>query len=192
MITLDETSLRALLFTGGNGSSLDEKLAKLLGEVLRYGEPVSLAGIGVISIDDAGRLCVSPSPSQRVFLAYVVEDKPRVRAIFDFLKAHGFEPWMDTECLLPGQHWPRAIERAIEGADFVVPCFSKVSTAKRGFFQAELRLALNCARLRPLDATYLVPVRLELRSIQKYTQYVDLFPTPEPGLQKLLQALRGE
>ncbi len=196
MIRLDEPSLRALLYSKESRPHLEEKLVNLLGEALRHGEPVHLAGIGILSADAGGGLRVSPSPSPRVFLAYVVEDQPRARSIFRFLKEHGFEPWMDVECLLPGQNWPRAIERAIEGADYVVPCFSKVSASKRGFFHAELRLALDYARLRPLDAAYLVPVRLEPcpvpRSIQKQTQYVDLFPDPEAGLRKLLQALRGE
>lgn len=196
MISLDEEDLRELLFPGGHPSLLEEKLAALLGATLSHGEPVHLEGIGVVSLDDQRTIRIAPSPRPRVFLAYVVEDLPQVRAIYRFLKARGFEPWMDVECLLPGQNWPRAIERAIESADFVVPCFSKVSASKRGYFQAELRLALECAHLRPMDETYLAPARLEPcqlpRSIQKHTQYVDLFPEPAPGLRKLLKTLRGK
>lgn len=196
MISLDELDLRELLFPGRNQSHIEEKLAALFRETLSHGEPVYLEGIGVVSLDDHGRIGVEPSPRPRVFLAYVVEDLPQIRAIYQFLKMRDFEPWMDVECLLPGQNWPRAIERAIENADFVVPCFSNISTAKRGFFQAELRLALDCACLRPIDEAYLVPVRLEPcqvpRSIQKHTQYVDLFPEPATGLRKLLRTLRGK
>lgn len=125
MISLDEEDLRELLFPGGHPSLLEEKLAALLGATLSHGEPVHLEGIGVVSLDDQRTIRIAPSPRPRVFLAYVVEDLPQVRAIYRFLKARGFEPWMDVECLLPGQNWPRAIERAIESADFVVPCFSK-------------------------------------------------------------------
>lgn len=195
MISLDEPSLRMLLRAGESQPPLEAKLAELLGEVLSRGETVHLTGIGTLAAGADGRLRVSPSPRPRVFLAYVVEDQRQVRSIFRFLKGHGFEPWMDEESLLPGQNWPRAIERAIEGADFVIPCFSRVSTSKRSFFHAELRIALDCARLRPLDTAYLVPIRIEPcpvpRSIQKHTQYVDLFPDPDPGLEKLLRTLRG-
>ncbi|MCC7342765.1 MAG: toll/interleukin-1 receptor domain-containing protein [Bryobacterales bacterium] len=196
MISLDEEDLRELLFPGGAPTILEEKLAALLGETLGHGEPVHLEGIGIVSLDNQRKLHIAPSPRPRVFLAYAVEDLPRVRTIYRFLKARSFEPWMDVECLLPGQNWPRAIERAIESADFVVPCFSKVSASKRGYFQAELRIALECARLRPMDESFLAPVRLEPCqlpwSIQRQTQYVDLFPEPAPGLRKLLKTLRGK
>ncbi|MCL4783260.1 MAG: TIR domain-containing protein [Bryobacterales bacterium] len=196
MISLDEEDLRELLFPSGSPSQLEAKLAELLNETLGHGELVHLEGIGIVSLDDRGAIRIAPSPRPRVFLAYAVEDLPRVHAIYRFLKARGFDPWMDAECILPGQNWPRAIERAIESADFVVPCFSRVSASKRGYFQAELRLTLEFARLRPMDETYLAPVRLEPcpvpRSIQKHTQYVDLFPELAPGLRKLLKTLRGK
>ncbi len=196
MRILEETDLRALFVETNGPTNLERKLAALLEESFSRGEPIVLEGIGTVSRGGAGQICVEPWKHPRVFLAYAVEDISQVRSIFRFLKTRGFEPWMDVECLLPGQNWPRAIERAIESADFVVPCFSKVSTSKRGFFQAELRYALDCAVMRPLDEIYLVPVRLEPcrvpSTIQRRTQYVDLFPEPESGLARLLKTLRSK
>jgi hypothetical protein len=196
MITLDESALRDMLFDTGSESPLHDNLSALLNQHLAAGDSLFLEGIGVVRRNPDGALHLEPCLHPRVFLAYVVEDLRKVRGIFRFLKQRGFEPWMDVECLLPGQNWPRAIERAIEGADFVIPCFSRVATKKPGYFQAELRYALDCAALQPLDEAYLVPVRLDEceipRSIQRQTQYVDLFPDPKVGLLKLLATLRGK
>lgn len=196
MITLDESELRKKLFEPGSTSPLRDSLAALLDQQLAHGEPLFLEGIGVVTRGSDGVIHLEPCLRPRVFLAYVTEDLGKVRPIFRFLKQQGFEPWMDVECLLPGQNWPRAIERAIENADFVVPCFSQVAAAKHGFFQAELRYALDCATMQPLDDTYLVPVRLDKcpipRTIQKRTQYVDLFPDATLGMRKLQRTLRSK
>ena len=72
----------------------------------------------------------------------------------------GFEPWMDRKKLMPGQNWPRAIERAIDVSSYFIACLSRESVCKRGQFQAELRYALQCARKMPLGEIFFIPVRL--------------------------------
>ena len=87
---------------------------------------------------------------------------------------------MDVRKLLTGQNRPRAIEGAIESADFFIPCLSEDSVRKKGGFQAEIRNALDCAREVPLDESFIVPVRVNScrvpRAIQREYQYIDLFP----------------
>ena len=61
----------------------------------------------------------------QVFLAYVEEDFATVRELANGLQAAGFSPWLDKQKLLPGQNWPRSIQRAIGISDFFVPCFSR-------------------------------------------------------------------
>jgi hypothetical protein len=126
-------------------------------------------------------------------LAYAAEDAAKVEYLYDALAVKGFEPWMDRRKLLPGQNWPRAIERAIRNSDFFVPCFSNLSGEKRGRFHAELRYALDCALNQPLDGVYIVPVRLEdcpvPRQIQEQLQYVDLFPDFDAGLERMTQSM---
>ena len=88
-------------------------------------------------------------------------------------------------------------ERAIEVSDIFVACFSPRSVLKRGQFQSELRYALDCARKRPLseplDAVFIIPVRLEEcavpRRISDQVQYVDLFPDWDKGIRRLVKAI---
>lgn len=198
MKLLEEAELRDLLFPSPSPIPVQEKLETLLRETLLRETlaaegTLHLSGVGSFHLQPDGQLRFEPWTRKRVFLAYAVEDRSRVRAIFRHLRRRGFDPWMDCECLLAGQNWPQAIARAIEVADFVVPCFSRISCRKRGHFQAELRFALECARRLPLDAVYLIPVRLEdcavPRAIQQHTQYLDLFPDFDAGIQQLVGGL---
>jgi hypothetical protein len=104
--------------------------------------------------------------------------------------------WIDKHRLLPGQDWRRVIERAIDRADFFVACFSRRAGRKRGQFPYELRYALRCAERMPLDEMFLMPVRLEAclvpQRIQNTTQYVDLFPDWNMGVERLVESIRRE
>jgi hypothetical protein len=95
---------------------------------------------------------------------------------------------------MPGQNWPRALHHAIEVSDAFVACFSSRSIGKRSQFQSELRFALECAGRVPLDAPFLVPVRIEPclvpRSISDQVQYVDLFPSWDRGVKRVIRAIR--
>ena len=119
-----------------------------------------------------------------------------ILAFWGWSPSQGFNPWMDIRKLLPGQNWPRAIENAIEIADFFVACFSSTSVNKRGGFQAEIRYALDCARRAPLDDIFMVPVRLDAcrvpRAIQREIQYLDLYPDWPKGVRRLAATLQTE
>ena len=69
-------------------------------------------------------------------------------------------------------------------------CFSRRSTTKRGSFHSELRYALACAAMVPLDEIFFIPVRFEEclvpARIAKKIQYVDLFPNWETGMERVL------
>ena len=101
------------------------------------------------------------------------------------LETADYAPWIDLRKLLPGQNWPRAIERAIETSAFFVACFSAHSVAKKGGFQAEIRYALDCARQVPMDDIFIVPLRLDgcpvPRSILREFLYVDPATLHLPG-----------
>jgi hypothetical protein len=131
-----------------------------------------------------------------VFIAYVSEDLRYAERLCDALAAAGFDPWLDRRKLLPGQDWPRGIERAISVSDFIVPCFSWKSMYKRGQFQREVRLALEYAAQMPLDDVLVMPVRFDAcevpRRIRSQLQVVDLFPQWSAGVQRLTEAIRTE
>ncbi len=172
-------------------ATMDE-LARILRQCLADGRRVEIDGLGTFRAA-GGEFQFIPDTRRRVFLAYAAEDAKKVDRLYDALAARGFEPWMDRRKLLPGQNWPRAIERAIRHSDFFVPCFSTLSGEKRGRFHAELRYALDCALNQPLDGVFLIPVRLEEcpvpNQIQEQIQYVDLFPDFDAGVDRMTESM---
>lgn len=125
-----------------------------------------------------------------VFLCHASEDKPAVRCLHDRLVADGFETWFDQVSLKGGQDWRREIRRTVPEADAVVVFLSKHSVSKKGFVQAEIRLALEAAQNEPEGSIYVIPVRIEPcelpRSLERW-HCIDLF---EPsGYDRLLESL---
>ena len=175
--------------------SLIGSLRDVIEDCLRDGAVIEIDGIGTLELDTNGDLTFKRNGRARVFLAYAQEDRAAVKRLHQALHDAGFEAWMDTENLLPGQNWPRAIERAIETADYFLGCFSSRSSNKRGHFQAELSYALEIASRVPPDHAFFVPVRLDRckipEHIAKRVHYMDLFPNWEDGVSLLASALHA-
>ena len=171
-------------------------LFKLIERCLREDPAIDIDGFGSFQLDERNHVVFEPSERIRVFLAYADEDRAHVKKLYAELQKAGFEPWMDQEKLVPGQNWPRAIDRAIELSDFFLGCFSKRAAVKRGHFQCELRYALDLAARVPLEDIFLVPLRLDdcavPRQIATKTQYVDLFPDWQAGVAKLTNMMRRQ
>lgn len=169
-------------------------LLQLIDRCLHEGASIDIDGMGSFQLDENDKVIFESSGRGRVFLAYAQEDRAEARKLYAALRTAGFEPWMDEAKLLPGQNWPRAIERAIEVSDFFVGCFSRRSAAKRGHFQCELAYALDIATRIPEGDIFLIPVRLnscDLPSrIAKSLQFVDLFPDWDAGIRTLVKSLR--
>lgn len=172
------------------------QVARLVARCLAEGRRVDIERLGIFRPDGEGGFHFQPNRKPSVFLAYAAEDGARVEQLFLALAKAGFQPWMDRRKLLPGQNWPRAIEGAIETADFFVACLSRRAVSKRGTFQSEVRYALECARSAPLEDIYFIPVRLDdcrvPAQIQRQMQYVDLFPDVAAGTKRLIQMIRKE
>jgi TIR domain len=170
------------------------RILGILRRSLERGQTVEIDGLGTFRVTAQGYEFIAQT-APRIFIAYVEEDLLIARRLRDRLAGAGCAPWMDKDKLMPGQNWPRAIRRAIEISDVFVACFSARSTSKRGAFQSELRWALHCARRRPLEETFVVPVRLEEcavpRQIQERVQYVDLFPDWDAGVKKVIRAVKS-
>ncbi len=184
-------------------SGARDLIAEIVRESLAAGHAVEIEGLGTFRATPhaAGGAHTkketyefAPQTVAQVFIAYAAEDFLLASRLCEALQAAGCSPWLDKEKLLAGQNWPRAIERAIEVSDVFVACFSRRSVAKRGMFQQELRHAIECARRRPLDDPFVMPVRLEdcevPRPIANHLQYVDLFPDWEKGVRRLARAIR--
>ncbi|HZS57166.1 MAG TPA: toll/interleukin-1 receptor domain-containing protein [Bryobacteraceae bacterium] len=170
-----------------------KSVARLIDRCVREGLAIEIDGLGAFQLDNEGQVVFQASNRTTVFIAYAKEDRLEARRIYRALKANGLEPWMDEEKLLPGQNWPRSIERAIEVSDYFLACFSRRSVGKRGFFQSELRYALDVAARVPLDRVFLLPVRLSEcempLEIARQTQYIDLFSDWEIGIKALVNVM---
>jgi hypothetical protein len=173
-----------------------EEFARLIQRSLQRSKAVEVEGLGVFARDKTGDISFEHSNKLRVFIGYATEDRPSAERLFKELTKHGFSAWLDRRKLLPGQDWPQRIEDAIESSDFFVACFSAKSIRKRGGFQTEIRLALECANRMPLDDVFLIPVRLDdcrvPTRIQRETQYVDLFPDWRAGFERVLRIIESQ
>lgn len=171
----------------------DAEVVRLIRSVLLEGALVVIDGVGAFSLNMASEVEFQPEPALRVFIAYASEDEEPAGRLYAALKRRGFSPWRDKEQLLPGQNWPRAIERAIELSDFCIACLSKNSIVKRGYFKSELRYAIELARRAPLDEVFVIPVRLDKCRMPSVigddTHYVDLFSDWERGIAKVIRAM---
>jgi hypothetical protein len=171
-------------------------IARMLRQAMEQGCTVEIDGLGTFLPGGKRGVRFVGQSKPRVFIAYVEEDLALVKKVYGAFEEHGFRPWLDKKKLLPGQNWPRAIETAIQTADFFVACFSRRATSKRGSFQSELRFALNCALKVPLDEIFLIPLRLDNcevpRRIARQVQYVDLFPQWDAGLSRVIAVIRAQ
>ncbi len=170
-----------------------EHISQVVLDCLQEGRSVKIDGLGVFKRGSNGSFRFEPQTALKVFLAYVDEDAGKVMELYDALEDSGFAPWMDKKKLLAGQNWPRAIEKSIRTADVFVPCYSRRALAKKGRFQAEVRFALKCSDMEPIDATFVMPVRLEEcevpAMIAESIQFIDLFPSAKEGVEQLVSAL---
>src|SRR5215475_12445937 len=98
-----------------------------------------------------------------VFLCYAREDSDRVDELEQVLRAAGIPVWRDSADLWPGQDWRVHIHRAITDKALVfLACFSQAGVARAVRFQnEELTWAVEQARLRPPDDSWLIPVRFD-------------------------------
>jgi hypothetical protein len=178
---------------GTNDSALHQ-VALVVRKCLEEGFPVEIEGLGTFQLDTRGGIEFLAELRQKVFIAYAEENFAVAERLYYALLAADFDPWVDKKKLLPGQNWPRSIERAIEISDFFLACLSQRGVSKRGFFQSELRYALDTAARLPLDEIYFLPVRVDdcpvPPQISRQIQYVDVFPSFEAGLERILRVMR--
>ena len=128
----------------------------------------------------------------KVFLCHASQDKPAVRELYKRLAAEKWiNPWLDEENLLPGQDFDLEIYKAARDSDSIIICLSKVSVAKEGYVNKEIRRALDAADEKPEGAIYIIPLRLDdcTPSFErlKKLHYADYF-TPNAH-EKLIKSL---
>jgi TIR domain len=139
-------------------------------------------------------------PKPHVFLSHVREDAERVERLAADHEARGIETWIDRHKIKPGQRWQKAIEDAIRSGAFFVACFSHAHSARtRTYMNEELYIALEEVRLRPAEASWFIPIRLDDCEVPDWPigpglsirsfQWLDMFPDWEMGVQRLAEAI---
>lgn len=123
------------------------------------------------------------------FISYAHEDQEVALRLYEDLGEAGAVPWIDAQNLLPGQNWKNEIKKAIRRSHYFIAIFSKNSVNKKGFFQREVRMALEELQEMPPDQISFIPCRIEDVEIQYETlkdlHWLDLFPSYETQLRKL-------
>ena len=70
------------------------------------------------------------------------------------------DTWFDKERLLLWQDWELEIHKAMRKADVVVFCLSKQFN-QVGFWQKEVRLAIDTTLEKPKGEIFIIPARLK-------------------------------
>jgi len=126
----------------------------------------------------------------KIFLSYVQEDLITVSSIKEYLEGKGKYVWIDNKDLLPGQNWKIEIQKAITQCNYFITCLSNNSVNKKGFFQTELKTALDIYQQVPEGGIYIIPIRLNCCLIPESltnTQYLDWFS--KNAKEKLIDAI---
>ena len=117
------------------------------------------------------------------FLAYSKINKTPVRRFAARLRSEGWiDPWIDEEDILPGQVWQNSVIMGVRRSHAVIIFLSNEAVASEGFFQREIKLALDTAAEKPDGTIFIIPIRLndcEVPEMLKKFQYVDYFGSAE-------------
>ena len=129
----------------------------------------------------------------KVFISYAKEDCEIAYRIYSDLKMNGINPWIDSECILPGEKWKVSITKAIKESKFFIAILSSTSVSKKGFVQKELLQAFDVLDLYPENDIFIIPVRINAckpsHTKLEEIHWVDFFPSYENGLNKILTLL---
>ncbi len=113
------------------------------------------------------------------FLCYAKENSTAVREFREHMKAEPWiDPWFDEEDILPGQMWEERVTEAVHNSHAVIVFLSSIAVKSEGFFQKELKLALDAAAEKPDGTIFIIPIRLDACDVPERLmpyQYVDYF-----------------
>ncbi len=129
----------------------------------------------------------------RIFISYAREDSEVAKRIYGDLMGAGYDPWLDSEQLVPGENWKLSIGKALRQSELVLALLSHRSLNKRGFVQREVKQALALLEEIPGDQIFVIPVRLEecvpSNVMLAELHWIDLFPDYESGCRRILRLL---
>jgi hypothetical protein len=100
-------------------------------------------------------------PRLKVFLCYVPSDEQPVRRLASQIKLAGFDSWIASDKLQPGDDWKTMIPEMVRAVDLFLVCLSTAFNNKSDFAQKILRSALDVADEKPQNSRFIIPVKLE-------------------------------
>lgn len=129
----------------------------------------------------------------KIFISYSRADSKAAKRIADALKEADFEVWLDTTDIDPGQNWVKAIDQALTDAGYLLALLSKAALQSQ-WVQQEWTTVLT-RQLSSTNGGVVIPLRLEpvdLPTILRTIQSIDLFPDFERGLNRLVGFLMSD
>ncbi len=129
--------------------------------------------------------------SKKIVILSVKEDRDTAIRIYNDLKNRGFDVWLESESLLPGQNRDILSLSEIEKSDYVLVMLSESSMNTRDKFHRYLKTAINKQAELPEQSIFLIPLKLgecEVRKELKELEYAD-FSNYKNGLKKLLKTI---
>jgi hypothetical protein len=126
----------------------------------------------------------------RVFLAYTSIDIQEVQSLYRRLKNDGFDIWLDSESITPGEDWAAAIAEALQSSDVIIFVLSPEARLSKSTSSMS-ELALKQSSGDHQGSIFIVPLLLqptELPETLKEFQTVNYYE--EGGYKDLVRALR--
>ncbi len=131
----------------------------------------------------------------KVFISCASDDREIAKKLYDDLCQSGISPWMETEDLLAGEKTKKIIYRKIKESSYFLALLSSRSVSERGYFQKELKMALNILDEFPDNEIFIIPVYLDdCKPVDQRLDElkpVDFFPSYEKGLKQILRVTSG-
>ncbi len=127
-----------------------------------------------------------------VFFLYSSMDRDKVEKVYSQSVEIGLKPWMDVKELVMGMDWRKEIQKAMRNCDLVFIFLSGSAISREGYFQQEIRQALELVNEKPEDELFILPIRLDNCDIPKSLQgyiYTDFSESPKNGWKELLRSI---
>lgn len=137
-----------------------------------------------------GSVMTNTPPKLKVFLYHASEDKPIVRELYDRLRMDGFDPWLDSELLVPGENWPLEIQKAMRASQAVIVSLSEAAIVKEGYIHTEIKTAQSLQLEKTEGTIFFIPLQLEKCDLPFSMRDIQWGRYFEPdGYERLVKAL---
>ena len=157
-VTVGNPAIVVLLESLKPGLGFDKRnqIDKLV-EQLRNPSPETNKTAGTTPSQAAGQDASGIS----IFIGAAKADDGAARELYQTLQNEGYQPWLASIDLLPGQRIEQEIEKTLTSADFAIVLFSYHALTQRGKVQRQYRLALDTLKEWPDGDVFMIPVQLD-------------------------------